>query len=150
MAGIEQELQMKFESEQQKMLLNLIFTSNWLKRNDSDRLAPYGVSPQQYNILRILCGAQGKKMCMHEVLTRMLDRAPNATRLTDKLIAKGLVTRERCAQDRRIVHLRISDKGRDLLNDIHRSTEEVFGSVARKLTVVEAEAINRGLDKMRE
>lgn len=88
-------------------------------------------------------------MCMHEVLERMLDRAPNATRLTDKLIAKELVLRERSDEDRRVVHLRISEKGRALLAVIDSATEELVAQVARRLTSGEAAAMNNSLDKMR-
>ena len=140
---------MAFKSEHQKLILNLLFTSNWLKHLDMERLKPYGLSSQQYNILRILRGAKGKKMCMREVLARMLDRAPNATRLTNKLIAKGLVERDRSEEDRRVVHLLISDKGMTLLHSIDRLTEDEFATVARKLTAAEANAVNRGLDKLR-
>lgn len=149
MVSIEKELIMDFKSEHQKLLLNLIFTSNWLKQKDAERLRPSGLSPQQYNILRILRGADGRKMSMHDVLQRMLDRAPNATRLTDKLIAKGLVLRERCEEDRRVVHLMISAKGRELVNSLDQSAERAVELVAQKLTVVEAKAMNRQLDKLR-
>lgn len=149
MASIEQELRMDFKSEHQKLLLNLLFTSNWLKHHDTDRLQPFGLSPQQYNILRILRGAKGKRMCMHQVLDRMLDRAPNATRLTDKLIAKGLVLRERCEEDRRVVHLLISEKGSALLDTIGNATEELIAEVARRLSREEAQAMNQSLDKLR-
>lgn len=140
---------MDFKSEHQKLLLNLIFTSNWLKHMEAERLRPSGLSPQQYNILRILRGADGRKMSMHDVLQRMLDRAPNATRLTDKLIAKGLVLRERCEDDRRVVHLLISAKGRELVNSLDQSAERTVELVAQKLTIAEAKAMNRQLDKLR-
>mgnify|MGYP001556421875 CR=1 FL=1 len=140
---------MDFKDERQKLLLNLLFTANWFKAQDVARLAPFGISPQQYNILRILRGSKGRKMCMYEVLARMLDRAPNATRLTDKLIAKGLVLRDRSEDDRRVVHLLISEKGKELLAAIDRSTAEVFEDVARKLTAAEAATMNQLLDKVR-
>lgn len=149
MASIEKELRMDFKSEHQKLLLNLLFTSNWLKHHETERLKPYDLSPQQYNILRILRGAKGKEMCMHEELERMLDRAPNATRLTDKLIAKGLVLRERCEKDRRVVHLLISEKGNALLAVIESATEELVAKVARRLSTAEAKAMNHGMDKLR-
>lgn len=149
MVKIEKELIMEFKSEHQKLLLNLMFTSNWLKHMDAERLRPYDLSPQQYNILRILRGADGKKMSMRDLLQRMLDRAPNATRLTDKLIAKGLVIRERCTDDRRVVHLLISAKGKELVNSMDKGTERVVDLVAQKLTKDEAEAMNTLLDKLR-
>lgn len=149
MVKIEHELNMQFKSEHQKLLLNLLFTSNWLRHMDIERLRPYGLSPQQYNILRILRGADGKRMSMGSILERMLDRAPNATRLTDKLIAKGLVTRERCEEDRRVVYLRISDKGKALLGSADEDTNRMIGLVAQKLSKPEAEAMNEALDKLR-
>ncbi|MGV9012952.1 MAG: MarR family winged helix-turn-helix transcriptional regulator [Flavobacteriales bacterium] len=150
MAGIKEELLITaFKDEHQKMVLNLLFTSNWLKQLDTERLAPYGISPQQYNILRILRGAKGKLMCMHEITERMLDRAPNATRLTDKLCAKQLVERERSEEDRRVVHLRISTGGKALLDTIDKGADEQIFSVARKLTIAEARSLNCSLDKLR-
>lgn len=140
---------MEFKSEHQKLLLNLMFTSNWLKHMDAGRLRPHGISPQQYNILRILRGAEGKKMSMRDVLLRMLDRAPNATRLTDKLIAKGLVLRERCTEDRRVVHLLISAEGKELVNSMDEDAERVIDLVAQKLTKAEAQTVNTMLDKLR-
>lgn len=150
MARIEDELVMQFKSEQQKALLNIVFTANWIKHKDALRLAPYGLSAQQYNILRILRGAKGKKMCMHQMLDRMLDRAPNATRLADKLIAKELVVRERCDEDRRVVYISISEKGLELLAAIDKGSNQVLAELAKRLTDAEAAAINEGLDKMRE
>lgn len=147
MVRIGKELKMEFKDVYQQLVLNLIFTSNWLKHMDAERLRPYGISPQQYNILRILRGAKGEKMCMFEVLDRMLDRSPNATRLTDKLIAKELVIRERSEQDRRVVQLLISEKGLELLRSIDQGDDLL--QVVRKLSETEAEEMNRTLDKMR-
>lgn len=149
MANIGAELVMEFESEQQKMLLNLLFTSNWLKHMDAEDLRPHGLSPQQYNILRVLRGAKGRKMSMREVLQRMLDRSPNATRLTDKLIAKGLVLRTRCTDDRRVVHLQISPAGRALVDSMDQGREKMIRRVARKLTDAEILTMNTLLDKLR-
>lgn len=140
---------MNFRNEHQKLFLNLLFTANWLRHMDIERLRPYGLSPQQFNILRILRGAKGKRMSMGSILERMLDRAPNATRLTDKLIAKGLVVRERCEEDRRVVYLSISTKGQELINSMDDETERMIALVAQKLTKEEAETVNAVLDKLR-
>ncbi|HMN06652.1 MAG TPA: MarR family transcriptional regulator [Flavobacteriales bacterium] len=149
MVKIEKELNMNFRNEHQKLFLNLLFTANWLRHMDIERLRPYGLSPQQFNILRILRGAKGKRMSMGSILERMLDRAPNATRLTDKLIAKGLVVRERCEEDRRVVYLSISTKGQELINSMDDETERMIALVAQKLTKEEAETVNAVLDKLR-
>ncbi|MCC6840111.1 MAG: MarR family transcriptional regulator [Flavobacteriales bacterium] len=149
MVSIDRELNMEFKNEHQKLFLNLLFTSNWLRHMDQERLRPSGLSPQQYNILRILRGANGRKMNMGSVLERMLDRSPNTTRLTDKLIAKGLVLRERCEEDRRVVYLRISPKGSELINSMDQETDRMIAEVARKLSPAEAKALNQALDKLR-
>lgn len=148
MPGIDKELQSKFNSEQQKAMLNVLFTANWLRTMQVALFKPYGLSPQQYNILRILRGAKDR-MPMQQVKGRMIDRAPNATRLTDKLIAKGLVLRERCAEDRRVIYVRISDKGLDLLTAIDNDMHVNQASRLDRLTDADAQLVNRVLDHWR-
>lgn len=149
MPGIDQELRSRFESEQQKAMLNVMFTANWFKSRMSDLFRPFGISAQQYNILRILRGAKGR-MNMHSVKERMIDRAPNATRLTDKLIAKGLVERERCEEDRRVVYVRISDKGLELLTQVDKRNKAQQKILEERLSQADALALNRVLDLWRD
>ena len=148
MPGIDKELQSRFESEQQKAMLNVLFTANWFKAVQTARFKTFGISPQQYNILRILRGAKDR-MKMQDVKGRMIDRAPNATRLTDKLIAKGLVIRERCEEDRRVIYARISQNGLDLLDRIHKQNSAVAQASLNGLSEADALAINRILDQWR-
>ena len=148
MAGIAEELKSKFESEQQKAMLNVLFTANWFKSQQVGLFKPFGISPEQYNILRILRGAKGR-MNMHSVKQRMLDRAPNATRLTDKLIAKQLVSRERCEEDRRVVHVQITEAGLDLLERIDRKSKDFVGRTMDGLSASDAAVLNRVLDQWR-
>lgn len=148
MPGIDKELQSRFESEQQKAMLNVLFTANWFKAVQTARFKPFGISPQQYNILRILRGAKDR-MKMQDVKGRMIDRAPNATRLTDKLIAKGLVMRERCEEDRRVIYARISQNGLDLLDRIQKHNTAESQASLKGLSEADALAINRILDQWR-
>ena len=148
MPGIDQELQSRFESEQQKAMLNVLFTANWFKSRQVQLFKPFGISPQQYNILRILRGAQDR-VNMHCVKERMIDRAPNATRLTDKLIAKGLVVRERCAEDRRVVYVRISPKGLDMLRAIDEASKRNADDGLDRISENDAALLNRLLDGWR-
>ncbi len=148
MPRIEEELKSRFESEQQKAMLNVLFTANWFRNQQVGLFKPFGISPQQYNILRILRGAKDR-MNMHCVKERMIDRAPNATRLTDKLIAKGLVERERCEEDRRVVYVRISAKGLELLTTIDKKNRADQEEVAERLTAAQAIELNRLLDAWR-
>ncbi|MFN3875159.1 MAG: MarR family winged helix-turn-helix transcriptional regulator [Flavobacteriales bacterium] len=145
MPGIEEELRSRFISEQQKAMLNLLFTANWLRAREVSRFKPYGISPQQYNILRILRGAKGR-MRAQSVKERMIDRAPNATRLADKLIAKGLVRRERSAEDRRVIHIRITLKGLALLQRIERESGAELDRLLGRISEAEARALNRRVE----
>ncbi len=148
MPGIDKELQSRFESEQQKAMLNVLFTANWFKTVQTASFKPFGISPQQYNILRILRGAKDR-MRMQDVKGRMIDRAPNATRLTDKLIAKGLVIRERCEEDRRVIFARISQNGLELLDRIHAHNLAEAQASLSGLNEADALALNRILDQWR-
>jgi DNA-binding MarR family transcriptional regulator len=148
MPGIDKELQSRFENEQQKAMLNVMFTANWFKSQQAELFRPLGISLQQYNILRILRGAKGK-MSMQRVKERMIDRAPNATRLTDKLITKGLVERERCEDDRRVVYVRISDKGSLLLKEMDRKIKQAQSQMFQRMSDEDARDLNRILDACR-
>ncbi len=148
MPRIDEELKSRFESEQQKAMLNVLFTANWFKSLQVGLFKPYGISPQQYNILRILRGAK-ERVNMHCVKERMIDRAPNATRLTDKLIAKGLVERERCEEDRRVVYVRISEKGLDLLATIDKKNRAIMQGTEDRLAPTDAVLLNQLLDAWR-
>jgi DNA-binding MarR family transcriptional regulator len=158
MAGIDEELRSRFTSEQQKAMLNLLFTANWLRSHEVALFKPFGISAQQFNILRILRGAlnaaTGKegddgRMKMQAVKGRMVDRAPNCTRLTDKLIAKKLVVRERCAADRRVVYVRISEKGLALLKEMDSAIGERIVPCSARLGTDDARTLNRILDHWR-
>lgn len=148
MPRIDEELKSRFESEQQKAMLNVLFTANWFKSQQVGLFKPYGISPQQYNILRILRGAK-ERVNMHCVKERMIDRAPNATRLTDKLIAKGLVERERCEEDRRVVYVRISEKGLELLTTIDKKSRVIMQGTEERLAPKDAALLNQLLDSWR-
>ena len=148
MPKIDQELRSSFHSEQQKAMLNILFTANWLRSIQVGLFKPFGISPQQYNILRILRGAKSR-MNMQNVKQRMVDRAPNATRLTDKLIAKGLVERERCDEDRRVVYVRIAKKGLDLLDEIEPRNNSAIRQTMKHLSDQEAAELTRILDRLR-
>lgn len=148
MSRIGEELQSRFESEQQKAMLNVLFTANWIRTMQTAFFKPYGISPQQYNILRILRGARDR-VKMQDVKGRMIDRAPNATRLADKLIAKGLVQRERCVEDGRVIYARISAKGLEVLAGIDRAQKETGEHYLTDLGDADAAALNRILDQWR-
>lgn len=145
MGDFAKDINSKFENEQQKALLNIMYTSNYIASFQNDFFKPYGLSPQQYNILRILRGAK-EPLKVQVIKSRMIDRSPNVTRLTDKLIDKGLIERLNCETDRRVVHIQITKKGLELLAKIPTNKSKLTKS---NLSIEEAETLNQLLDKLR-
>lgn len=140
--------QSKFRNEHHKMLVNILFTSGWLDSKHACNLKPYGISSQQYNILRILRGQHPKPATVNLLIERMLDKNSNASRLVEKLRLKKLVERATCPEDRRAVNVLITQKGLDLLTEIDKH-ETSFLKELKNLTEKEAEQINLLLDKLR-
>ena len=145
MGDISKDINSKFKNNKVKALINIKYTANWLSSNENDFFKPYGISPQQFNILRILRGAK-EKIKVQIVKDRMIERAPNATRLMDKLCDKKLINRERCEQDRRVVYVEISDEGLTLLSTIDNNKNVSF---LENLTDKEAITLSNLLDKIR-
>jgi DNA-binding MarR family transcriptional regulator len=123
--GIEQDIkQNQFASEKAKAAINIIFTGNWIAQQQTELLKPFDLTVQQYNVLRILRGQQGKPITVLGITERMLDRMSNASRLVDKLLEKELVQRMECPNDRRAVDILILPKGLELLKAIDVLQEE--------------------------
>lgn len=141
--------QTKFKSEHQKMLINILFTSGWLTSKHAGQLKPYGISGQQYNILRILRGQHPKPATVNLLIDRMLDKNSNASRLVEKLRLKKLVERAICPDDRRAVNVAITKKGLDLLIELDELEEGFIEKELKKISESEAEQINVLLDKLR-
>ncbi len=140
--------QSKFKSEHQKMLINILFTSNWLNAKHAASLKPYGISSQQYNLLRILRGQHPKPASVNLLIDRMLDKSSNASRLVEKLRLKKLVERTICPEDRRAVNVIITQKGLDLLAELDKNEGGMLKEL-KNLSEKEAEQINLLLDKLR-
>jgi MarR family 2-MHQ and catechol resistance regulon transcriptional repressor len=145
MGDISKDINSKFINSKLKALINIKYTSNWLSSKENVFFKPYGISPQQYNILRILRGAKGQTK-VQIVKDRMIERAPNATRLMDKLCDKKLMERERCKHDRRVVYVKITKIGLALLVRIDTNKEVSF---LENITEEEAAALSNLLDKIR-
>jgi DNA-binding MarR family transcriptional regulator len=145
MGDISKDINSKFVSNKVKALINIKYTSNWLNSKENEFFKPFGISPQQYNILRILRGAKSK-IKVQFVKDRMIERAPNATRLMDKLCDKNLIERERCEHDRRVVYVKITRHGLQVLSTIDDDKNLTF---LENLTDEEANTLSNLLDKMR-
>jgi DNA-binding MarR family transcriptional regulator len=147
---LEKEIQQsKFQNEYQKLLLNIIFTASWLNLRSTQRFKPYGISPQQYNILRILRGQYPKSATVTLLTERMLDKSSNASRLVEKLRVKQLLDRCECPEDRRAVNVRITEKGLALLQKLEQSDDD-FRKDFTHISEEEAKLVNRILDGIRE
>lgn len=140
--------QTKFQNEYQKMLINILFTSGWLSAKHTCHMKPYGISTQQFNILRILRGQHPKPATVNLLIDRMLDKNSNASRLVEKLRLKKLVERAVCPEDRRAVNVIITQKGLELLEELDK-LDLVMTKELKKLSEKEAATINQLLDKLR-
>jgi DNA-binding MarR family transcriptional regulator len=146
--GIEQDIsQAKFRNEYQKATINLIYTFNWMNERIKTMLDQYDITPQQFNILRILRGA-GKPISTLQIRQRMLDKMSDTSRIVDRLLKKELVKKVTCEGDRRLVDVTISDAGLQLLERIDSHQDEM-DSVFKNLDEEQAITLNNLLDKIR-
>ena len=145
MGDISKDISSKFKNNKIKALINIKYTANWINSHENEFFRPYGISPQQYNILRILRGAE-KPIKVQVIKEGMIDRAPNATRLMDKLCEKKLIERIRCFDDRRVVFISINKEGLNLLDTIDVNSYLEF---LNNLTEKEATTLSKLLDKLR-
>lgn len=137
----------KFKTAQQKAVVNLRYTSNFIGSIQNSYIAKYDLSMPQFNILRILRGAN-ETLSVNVIKDRMVEKSPNTTRLLDKLIEKELINRERCESDRRVVYVSISELGLELLKQIDNDPKNKLDFVG-DLTEQEAELLSNLLDKLR-
>lgn len=137
-----------FKNEIHKLVVNLIYTGNWVNYKNLELLKPFGITPQQYNILRILKGQYPNPATINLLMERMLDKMSNVSRLTDKLVLKKYVSRKSSGSDRRCVDILITEKGIELLKKIAKEEsewEKQFTTLSEK----ECKVLNSLLDKFR-
>lgn len=148
--GIQKEIkQSQFRNERLKGLVNIIFTYGWAKNKIKKNLKPYGITMQQFNVLRILNGQYPKPISTSEIRTRMLDKMSDASRIVDRLCKKGLAERQDCTHDKRLVDVLITEHGRHLISIIDEKAE-IFDQLLGNLSEEEALQLNELLDKIRE
>ena len=139
--------QQVFRSEYQKAIINLIYTFNWVNEKINKRFEPFDITQQQFNILRILRGA-GQPLSTLQIRQRMLDKMSDTSRIVDRLVKKGMVKKSTCREDRRLVDVLLTDKGKKLLQSMDGMNEEM-DSVFKYLSNEEAKLLNVLLDKIR-
>jgi DNA-binding MarR family transcriptional regulator len=140
--------QSTFKSPYSKAIINIIYTNNWLQSLQVEIFKPFDITLQQYNVLRILRGQFPEPTTVIAIIERMLDKMSNASRLVDKLLAKELVVRRLCPNDRRAVDVIITQKGMNLLAEID-ILQEKWESKLHGLSENEALQLSNLLDKMR-
>jgi len=148
---IEDEIkQPQFKSVHQKAIINLVFTHSWFHRDQKHVFKQFDMTPQQFNVLRILRGRHPNAASPKEIKEVMVDKTPDVTRLVDRLLLKGYVTREVCEENRKMMDITISDKGLQALEEIDPIVWEQVKRLETVLTNDEANELNRLLDKLRE
>lgn len=145
MGDISKDIKSRFDNVKDKALINVLYTANWISSFQNEFFKPFGISRQQYNILRILKGSN-EALKVQTIKKRMIERSPNVTRLMDKLYAKELIERFACEDDRRVVFIKITEKGIDLLASISKDYNQ---DLLKNISNEEAVQLSGLLDKMR-
>ncbi len=148
--ALEQDIrQEKFDNEFHKTAINILYTSSWLYNLNALRLKPFGITPEQFNVLRILRGSHPKPLMLADITCRMIDKNSNATRLVEKLRQKDFVQRTVCEGNRRQVDIKITPRGLKLLESIDKESSGWTASL-KNISKAEAQELNRILDKLRD
>ncbi len=136
-------------SPSKKLALNLIVTANHISEKIQEAIKPFGISSQQFNVLRILRGQKGNPANLSTIQQRMVSKMSNTTRLVDKLVEKDLCERIICPSNRRKVEIRITLNGLELLNEIDPIIEKVENDFASKINEKELLSLNTKLNELR-
>jgi MarR family transcriptional regulator, 2-MHQ and catechol-resistance regulon repressor len=147
--GIDQDIhQTKFRNDYQKASVNLLYTYGWITERTKEVFAAEDITPQQFNILRILRGSYPQPLSTLQIRERMLDKLSDTSRIVDRLIAKGVVKKATCKTDRRLVDVMITEKGKKLLERLDERQDEL-DNIMSNLSVKEAVTLSDLLDKLR-
>ena len=145
--GIDKDIQqVKFQNSHQKAAINLIYTLGWMREKTNAIFEAEDITPQQFNILRILRGSFPQPLSTLQI--RMLEKMSDTSRIVDRLITKGMVKKLTCKNDRRLVDVIISDKGKKLLERLDDRQQEIDG-VLGNLSEKDANILSDLLDKIR-
>lgn len=147
--SIEQDIkQTKFKSSRQKAVINILYTNSYLAEKMRDRFAKEGLTPQQFNVLRILRGSHPQPLSTLQIRERMLDKMSDTSRIVDRLVLKKLVAKCTCEQDKRLVDVSITEAGLCLLKKMD-AEEHQSDDIMQALSEEEAELLSNLLDKVR-
>jgi DNA-binding MarR family transcriptional regulator len=138
-----------FDRPERELAVTLLRTGDVLRHAVECVLRPWEVSPEQYNVLRILRGAKGDGYPAVEIARRMVARSPNLTRMIDKMVAKGLAQRERVESDRRVVRVTITPEGRRVLGELDQAVNRLLARLGF-LSRAQARSLVDRLNSVRE
>jgi len=140
--------QTRFRNHYQEISINLIYTHAWLANKHKEFFNRFGITSQQFNILSILRGQHPNKISGAEIKARMMDKNSDVSRLLDRLIAKNLIEKSQCPNDKRAADVSIHENGLKLLEEIDRHVSEL-DTLVSSLTEDEAAQLSQLLDKLR-
>jgi len=139
----------KFSDMRHKATLNLMYTAYWLKTHISDTLKELDLTPEQYNVLRILKGKHPEQMCVKDIGTRIIEKSSNVPRIVDRLVAKKLVKRSTSKEDKRETLIALTEKGIEKLLEANKVNDKMSAEILG-ITDEEAAVLNELLEKMRK
>lgn len=137
-----------FESLEQEAALNLLRSNDQVQIHFARLFRDHGLTSAQYNILRILRG-EGKPLPILEIASRTVQVVPGITGLIDRLEQAGLVERQRCETDRRVIFVAITEKAKKLVNNLDQPLVVLHKKLLEHLTKSELQELNRLLEKVR-
>jgi DNA-binding MarR family transcriptional regulator len=137
-----------FDLPEQEAMLNILRTADQLQIRFARLFRRFGLTPQQYNVLRILRG-EGRALPILEIASRMITVVPGITGLIDRLENAGLVERKRCDHDRRVIYVDISQKAVEILAEIDEPLEKLHRQTLGHMTAEELSGLSRLLEKAR-
>ncbi len=138
-----------FKNETHKAGLNILYTAWWLKTLMSKELKSFGLTHEQYNVLRILKGKSPEEMCVKDIACRMIEKSSNVPRIIDRLVIKKLVKRSNDPNDKRHTVMSLTGAG---LNILELSTQKINQVFEKTILMNEASAaeLNNLLELIRE
>jgi len=150
-ATLQREIKKKrpFELPEQEAMLNILRTADQLQIRFTRLFRKFNLTPQQYNVLRILRG-EGRPLPILEIASRMITVVPGITGLVDRLEAASLVERKRCDNDRRVIYVAIAPRAIEILADIDAPLESLHKETLGHMTAEELTALSRLLEKARQ
>lgn len=139
-----------FRTLEDEVFVNLLRTAELFLWKEAEMLKPYELTLPQYNVLRILRGAEPDGLICREIGERMITRDPDVTKLLDRLEARGLVTRERQQHDRRVIVARVTEEGLKIVNELDGPSLKLTGDILGHLGERKLKTLNALLEAARE